>query len=897
MKRVLSVLILSFLLGPALLAQSAAAPDAAAIAPPDLPPPVSAPPLSAVSGAPVAPPLPGQLQAAPALPPPTPRPALSPPPNRIPDLPKPEFTPAPTVPLNRAGAKPASSTSTSGQFIVHGDDLKLRSAFSGRCEEVAESLRQLLRDKQQWELPIVVLLKTGEAARVPGPAVSRTISQFTHGGFHLQINVNVRGDLRPADVRDELIRVLLAERILRHQKELAIDRARLLPDWVFTGVVEALEYRQRARPSALFAAIFKSGKIYGIEEIIEASADAIEDGLSKTIYQTSCCALVLAVLDHPDGGLRMMKFLNALASDKRSERELLNQWFPGFAATPASLNKWWSLQMATLASPSVSEPLTTVETAKRLEQALTLQFKAAASELPAPRPRPVVASAPPTVESPESKADAASAEATVAETEEKKPSFLRRLNPFAQKERSDSEVIEDAAAEAALAESKSPPPPTPAPPPARKPLFSRQKDTEKEPDPAPAPEPTPPEAPKPVAETKPVAEKAPPSVAKVETKEEKPADEQKEKAKDKDTEGKASVLNPLNWFRGGKKEKPKDETDPPAEAPAPKKPEQAAKSVTAGALLQAWSPLAGKLYLVAAEAKAEADAKAETEGPRKTEGFLGLKFGRKKQKPEAQPEAPAVEAPKTKESTKPEPKKSEPGKPEEPPALKAEPSAKPAKDSPPTPEPAAAEAPKPPPPAPIKIKPLFGGSKKDAPEAAPAEAKPQETPPPPAPVAQAPEPKSKPKTKPRSESAAAPAALVDAAIPIEEYAVIMKRKDRAEILKHSINSLAALQGRAAVLYRPIVTEYSEVLSDLLQGKTKGVDERLRSLRARSAKALAQGKAVRDFVDLYEANESPVFSGLFDDYLKLPETINQELPARVDPMSTYLDALDREFSKE
>jgi hypothetical protein len=809
----------------------------------------------------LAPPLPGQLQAVPAeskpaagtpqppVPAPAattpPRPALAPPPGRIPDTTPPAATPAPSVPLSKA--KQASSTSTSGQFIVHGDDLKLRSAFSGRCEEISENLRQLLRDKEPWALPVVVLLKTGDAARTPGPAASTTISQISHGGFHLQVTVNVRGDLRPSDLRAEVVRVLLAERILRNQKQLASNRERLLPDWVFTGVLEAMDYRKRARPSALFAAIFKSGKIYGIEEIIEASAAEIEDGLSKTIYQTSCCALVLALLDQPEGGLRLTKFLNSLAADKRPERELLNQWFPGFAATPASLNKWWSLQMASLAMPSVSEPLTPAETMKQLDDALTLRFKAAPGEVP--KPRPVAAAATPANEStpPQASAPAVTAPNEAA-ADEKKPSLIKRLFTLEKREPSNEEVIALAAAKAESAPAAEPKTGRPQ----RRSMFSRRSGEENEAGETAAAE-------KAAAVEKPAASSAAAPPAAAPKADEQPADEDK-----------GSRLNPLNWFRG-KKQQEKDAAEPNT------KDGQAARQ-PAAKLLWAWSPLAADVWAMA-EAAVQEEPKS-----RPTEGFLGLKFGRKK-KEAAEPEAPKTETTKSEAPKKAAPQSEASKKETASPKAKSVP--KKAELAPAAEEPAKKEegtkqvAP------PIKIKRLFGSGKKDEEEAEVSKPGPSTSPP----------PKAATQAVPASDTQRPSSGTTDAALPIEDYAVVLKRKDRKEILGRSLNALAGLQTRAAVLFRPIVADYSQVVADLMEGKSKGADERLRNLRARAGKALEQSKAVRDFVDVYEANESPVFSGLFEDYLKLPENITNELPPRSDPLSNYLDALDREFARQ
>ena len=124
--------------------------------------------------------------------------------------------------------------------------------MSSRCEEVSEELRKVLNDKEPWALPVVVLLNTGEeAAKSKGPTVSTTITEMTHGGFHLQVTINDRPDLNDEDMRRELVRALLAERILRNHQQIATPEGRLLlPDWVMTGVMHAMDYKASARPSA-----------------------------------------------------------------------------------------------------------------------------------------------------------------------------------------------------------------------------------------------------------------------------------------------------------------------------------------------------------------------------------------------------------------------------------------------------------------------------------------------------------------------------------------------------------------------------------------------------------------------------------------------------------------------
>lgn len=272
------------------------------------------------------------------------------------------------------GKPPAqSSTSATGQFVIHGADLATRGNFCLTCDDIAAALGRLLRDEARYTLPVVVALKSPPDVSLSGPAVSWNISQLAHGGFHLQVNATLRTDFRGDDFARELVRVLLAERILRSHKELKTRRPNVLPNWILTGVTHALEFRGRSRPSLLFAAVFHSGQIYSIDKILSADPGQL-DALARGVYETSACALVLALLDQPDGSLRFAKFLDALARDDKSDRELLRQLFPTLGASKNSLEKWWSLQMATLATPSALETLGIDETEAKLRDALTLVF-------------------------------------------------------------------------------------------------------------------------------------------------------------------------------------------------------------------------------------------------------------------------------------------------------------------------------------------------------------------------------------------------------------------------------------------------------------------------------------------------------------------------------------------
>lgn len=960
--------------------------------PPTLTPPKITPPVA---------PAPVPAAPAPSLPPPTPPPADSSA-SKMQALDavtkKGDAVVAPRIPLPADKLPVTTSTSSSGQFRVHGKELTTRSAMSSHLDQIAAELRAVLNDTQPYALPIVVQLNTGDEARqlpMGTPPVSVVVTEVTEGGFHLQLTVTEGPALKLSDLRRETVRVLLAERIVRGQTKFTKPENRLLlPDWVFTGVMQAMDYRAAARPSTMFAAIFKSGKIYGIEEIIEVSPTQM-DSLSRAIYETSCAALVMALIDQPTGGQRFTRFLSSLATDPRPERDLLTAAFPEFAATSSSLNKWWALQLATLAKRGMAEPLGPDESMRALEEAVTIRYHAPEKEAPqnikarpfvippplnvipadAPKPKPqspLALDLPATDNSVASTSDKPAAPKKTAEGEQEKKddekaasgekssrwlSYLT-FGLAGGKSSKESENDEDAKPSAKKAADKKDvaesPPETAKKKNSDEPeneeegggFFSRlmsrdqlraaeerqkaadeiaraaeekaaktaearrkaelaaaaKNGTAKKSD-----------ADEPPATTKEkkdsdTADEAPASGGTVfgrlmgssrSSKEEaadkkkaeeaaraekekadkaaearrtaelaavaksggtKPADKPKadEKKTDSAKESSPSMLNPLNWFRGSKKDdakkpddsKAKSKPEEPKKEPKPAKEgeEEAAvlfdsiEQAPATSVLQWISPSLADAWHVVAPAPREC-------------GILDFlkrnkdesKDDTKKDEASTNPAAAPAKKKETKSSSSP-PKSTNPN---------AKPVARP-------------------------VQPADGSKRTTNPAAKPV-------PGPEKPAATAPGANDDWLGKP-------PPGMVLVTLPPEEFMHLMKRPDRVRILEHNIASLRALQLRASVLFRPVVTGYLDIMLALQEGRTRGIEERLVILREAATTALQNTKAVRDYLDWYQANSTDRLSGKFDTFLNLPAIIQRELPPREDPISKYLDAIDKQFSK-
>ncbi|MGK0186887.1 MAG: hypothetical protein ACI9R3_002671 [Verrucomicrobiales bacterium] len=294
--------------------------------------------------------------------------------------------PAPVIPL-ATDVTQSTSVSVSRQFVVHGRSLGLRSAFSKFAESVKGDFLDLLYGTgrgsnpgriDSWKNQIVIQIRDDAADQVSG-AVSSRIQQVVPEGFRLEITARIgtvieQSELR-AELREELIRLLLAECILRDHKSVRTGgRTELLPRWLMAGVSEILRQKVHGRPTEVYEKVFSSGSVLSADEILTAQPDQL-DSLSAKIFELSSAGLIQTLQDQVSGANRMRRFISELAVFTGPQRELLLKHFPGLRASRNSLEKWWALQMATMSEPGVFEWMTAEETEKALNDALRIEFE------------------------------------------------------------------------------------------------------------------------------------------------------------------------------------------------------------------------------------------------------------------------------------------------------------------------------------------------------------------------------------------------------------------------------------------------------------------------------------------------------------------------------------------
>ena len=267
-----------------------------------------------------------------------------------------------------------TSRSRSRQFIIHGKDGHTRGAFCVFCEDVKDELLGLLGQPDRWRSPVVLQLN-GHTTAISGDNLVRPkIFQLAGGGFRFQADIEISDGFTAQILREGVIRLLLAEFILRsHPAADFKGHGNILPEWLSVGVTEAVEYRRHGHPTELSSSILKSGKIIPATDIIFADSRK-RNSISRDIYRASCCYLILALLGEDQGAIKMSRMISDLAVFRGSPKALLEKHFPDIDGSNNGLEKWWALELASIAQSTVKDILDPLKSERALENALSVRY-------------------------------------------------------------------------------------------------------------------------------------------------------------------------------------------------------------------------------------------------------------------------------------------------------------------------------------------------------------------------------------------------------------------------------------------------------------------------------------------------------------------------------------------
>ncbi len=305
----------------------------------------------------------------------------------LPEENTPELQPDPTPQQERAARRAvvadAHVVSQSRLFSVSGGDALRMGAIASRADETYRQVCQLLGLDEAWKYAISIRL-LGQPGDPPSLNPIRTRIAILGGEPNFQIRIHAGGGIDLDRLTNAIISMVLYERSLRGMNPNAYPETMSMPDWLVTGVQQAILWKRGRADRALYRNLFNRAEMLSPEEVIGTRAPHKLDAASRQVYEVSCGVLMMSLINQPDGCASLRDLLADAATAEGSPQEIIGRYFHELSLDEGLLNKWWALELASLSAQRATEALSPLETERMLAEALTVMVYDEASLVPRP---------------------------------------------------------------------------------------------------------------------------------------------------------------------------------------------------------------------------------------------------------------------------------------------------------------------------------------------------------------------------------------------------------------------------------------------------------------------------------------------------------------------------------
>lgn len=285
-----------------------------------------------------------------------------------------------------AGRAPAleRAISRTGQFRVSGGAPMDRGNVLLFAEDAKSDLISLTEEenlaiekRSAWKVPVTVLLHGQPGDPMP-PRTIATKIQVSEAGYEIVMDVHLSRGVEQERFKQAVTAALIYERSLRNQPLNETDIPYHVAPWLVEGLREAMAWRLNQSDRRLYEAIFKTGGLFKTDELFSLSDSRFEDmdGAMRAAFRVSSGAMVMALLQQPQGRAGFRAFLDEAASFQGEMPSLMRKHFPELNLSETSLAKWWALQLANIGGQNLAtDVMTIVRTEEALKDALRINFK------------------------------------------------------------------------------------------------------------------------------------------------------------------------------------------------------------------------------------------------------------------------------------------------------------------------------------------------------------------------------------------------------------------------------------------------------------------------------------------------------------------------------------------
>jgi|688.fasta_scaffold117993_2 hypothetical protein len=279
-------------------------------------------------------------------------------------------------PAAEQGGTPAAGMvfSRTEQFRITGGESLLRGTVAMLAEQTKDELLRLTGEPDEWKVPVAIQLRGQPGEPLPPRTVAMRL-WVVEGVMQLRIDIHIGRGIDQQRLQRAVTTALLYERSLgKNPAETPLS----VPPWLADGLCEATAWRLNKSDRRLYEALFKSGGLFRTGDLFDVDDEEFEalDGATRAAFRISSGALVMALLEQPQGMEGFRAFLTEAAAHQGEMPLLLRRHFPELNLSETSLAKWWALQLAAKGGLNpLTDILTITQTENQLDEALHLQFR------------------------------------------------------------------------------------------------------------------------------------------------------------------------------------------------------------------------------------------------------------------------------------------------------------------------------------------------------------------------------------------------------------------------------------------------------------------------------------------------------------------------------------------
>ena len=274
-------------------------------------------------------------------------------------------------------------------FLVIGDDFGLRTQVIRLAEALRTEFLFELGEKQKEEkeetkreTQIQIQLLDVPKEQAKGSAFRKLYGEAPNGGHYLKLIVDANR-MKTKELELEILKMLFLERTISGSRQLPKNAELITHDWMVDGFLSLMDWRAERVDKDNFLALSRNPKLFDLDKIFQMKRKRMEglDKVTKKSYKAAAGALVMALLNQPNGKESMNEMLTELSVFYGESQSIIQQHFPLVNKGKNGIRVTWLLELAAMGVSKLTDSMSILETDEKLTQILNFQWENKDGEL------------------------------------------------------------------------------------------------------------------------------------------------------------------------------------------------------------------------------------------------------------------------------------------------------------------------------------------------------------------------------------------------------------------------------------------------------------------------------------------------------------------------------------